>query len=391
MGRAVVTVLVFAAEAGRAFTDLPLWAAAAHALAVAAVLAAGWWRPVPAFPMAAALACLPGGGDLLLVWAAYRAGHHVASRRGAVALAAGVALYTGGRLAADPARPSLTVATLMVLVGLPMAVGLYLAQHRRLVETLDEHNRQLRSGRELLAERERLRERLRIARDVHDSLGHRLGLLSVQAAALEVGDLPEHQREAVRRLAGTARQAMDELHDLVGTLRRADDPAHAPPGVADLDELAEGFRSAGVPVTLREHGDARPLSPSVAHAAYRVVEEGLTNAAKHAPDAEVTVTLDWEPDALLVTVANDASGTPAGGHGHGLVGLDERVRLAGGLLRTVPSETEFQVIAMLPLAETTPEDPTAERPPGADRARRYAVGFGLAALVCLVFPMAGFG
>jgi signal transduction histidine kinase len=301
----------------------------------------------------------------------------------------------------DPHALSNLVATYVVFVALPLLVGRYLAQHQRLVSALDRHNRQLRRERELLAERERLRERLLIARNMHDSLGHRLSLVSIQAAALEVSELPPRQRQAVRQLATAARGAMDELHELVGALRQQDETGGRSPGVAAISEVVEEFRAAGMPVTLLHRGEPQPLPTAVGQAAYRVVEEGLTNAAKHAPGQRVTVCAEWEPDALLLTVVNDLPDCPTApcdapaatgdapavrrgiGVGHGLTGLSERVRLAGGFLDRKPSDGEFRLVAMLPAVV---EEAAADDLPAVGRIRTVVLGFATAALMFVVLP-----
>lgn len=208
--------------AARHGADLPLAAVPAYALVVALVIALSRRVPLAAFAVALVLTPLTGTAYVLLLWAAYHAGRAAVSRSG-TAMLVGTAL---GALAVQlvglPAWPgavSSLLGTYLVFVALPVLVGRYLAQQERLVSTLDRHNRQLRRERELVAEQEQLRERLRIARDMHDSLGHRLSLVSVQAAALEVSALPAPQREAVGHLARATRDAMDELYGLVGALR----------------------------------------------------------------------------------------------------------------------------------------------------------------------------
>jgi signal transduction histidine kinase len=373
MGRVVVAVLVVLTDGVWLFPGGPSWVAFAHATAIALAVALGSRLPATGLLAALLIACLPGGAYALLLWTGYQAGHRVTSRAGAAVVLGGSLGYAGQRLAAGAAL-NVVVATYLVLVALPMVIGRYLAQHRSLVAALDSNNRRLRAEQELLGERERLRERLRIARDVHDSLGHRLGLLSVQAAALEVARLPAPEQQAVRLLARTARKAMDELHELVGTLRQPDEPGS--PGLDGLDELAAEFRTAGMPVTLRRQGEPRPLTAAAGQAAYHVVEEGLTNAAKHAAPRQVTVSLDWEPDALLLSVVSGPPVTTRGDTGYGLAGLAERVGSAGGLIRVTPSAEDFRLVAMLPiLAETPPSGSSA-----VDRVRAAALVLAAAAL-----------
>ncbi|MFF0572735.1 sensor histidine kinase [Streptosporangium saharense] len=367
------TLLFLAAHRG--------WGAVAYALAVVLVVVLRGRSPVAAFVAALTLASLTDGSHLLLLWSAYQVGQEVRSRTGLAVVAGAGAGGLAVRLATSQNIGAL-LSTYLVFVALPLLVGLYLAQHRRLVAALDQRNRQLSLRQELLAERERLRERLRIARDMHDSLGHRLSLVSVQAAALEVS-VPVRHRRAVEQLAGSARAAIHELHELVGALRGEEERSLTAEAIGTL---VEEFRQAGVPVTLRERGEPRPLPFTAGQAAYRVAEEGLTNAAKHAPNQPITITVEWEPDTLLLTVTNPlpgsvsdlAAGADGGaghgltghglaglarhaghsGHGlagHGLAGLSERVRPAGGVLDHRLSDDGFRLFAMLPLADGSPE------------------------------------
>ncbi|TDE42607.1 hypothetical protein E1295_27470 [Nonomuraea mesophila] len=325
------------------------WALAVYAVATALAMAVSPRRPLAAFLVALTLALQTGGSYALLVCTGYQAGHGISARRDMILASLASVVHLGVLLtiaqrASLAAEPFVVLARVVVLTALPVLAGRYLARQR-------EHQRR---ERELTAERERLRERLRIARDMHDSLGHLLGLVSVQAAALEVADLPAEQRGAVRGLAGTARTAMAELHEVVGALRHADRP-----GLTGIDELVARARAAGLTVTVERTGSAAPFAePDAGHAAHQVVQEGLTNAAKHAPGAPIRVSLDWQPDALLVGVANPASGpatsaAPGRPGGAGLAGLSERVRAAGGLLRVHAQPYEFRLVAMLPLAQDT--------------------------------------
>lgn len=183
-----------------------LWAVASYGLAAAGVIALLHRVPVAAFVAAIALASLVGAAYVLLLWVAYHTGRAIMSRSAVVvvigATIGGLSaqlLIQAGELRAIPNLLS----SYVIFVALPLLTGRYLAQHQRMLSTLDQHNRQLRWQRDILAEQERLRERLRIARDMHDSLGHRLSLVSVQAAALEVSTVPEPQKQAIRQLADT--------------------------------------------------------------------------------------------------------------------------------------------------------------------------------------------
>jgi signal transduction histidine kinase len=344
-----------------------------YAVAVALVVALRYRAPVAALIAALALGGLAGGAYVLLLWVSYQAGREIVSRAGMTVAAGATFGALGVALSTMPAGlraiPNL-ISTYVVFVALPLLVGRYLAQHERLVSTLNRHNGQLRRQQELLAEQERLRERLRIARDMHDSLGHRLSLVSIQAAALEVSALPPRQGQAVRQLAQAARGAMNELYDLVGALRDGEVSQGQSLGVDAIGSLVDEFAEAGAVVTLRRNGQPSALSTSASRAAYRVVEEGLTNAVKHAPDQPVTVSLDWEPDALLLTVINPTLGGPHNvDGGHGLSGLAERVRPAGGLLDHRLSEDGFRLVEL-------------------GRLRAVALGSAAAAFMFVLLPAA---
>ncbi|MHC5903927.1 sensor histidine kinase [Streptomyces sp. S6] len=366
---------------------IPLWGAVVgYALAVVAVLAVCRRAPVGGFVTAVTLFALLPGAYLSLLWTAFRAGQALSSRRdtAVTAVAASGGLVLCAALHASAVR-ELTplVMTALVFEAIPLMVGRYLTQHERLVAALSDHNRRLHDHQRVLAEHERLRERLRIARDMHDSLGQRLSLVSVQAAALEVS-LPPAHRVAVRQLAHSARGALDEVYGLIGTLRGELEPESVQ--LAEVEELVEEFRAAGVRVGFVQDGEPVALAPATWWAVYRVVQEGLTNAAKHAVGREVAVRVEWQGDSVLVRVESSGpSGEPPyaeppsaeppsaeresvrpdarpvrpvvpplpvrpDGAGHGLVGLGERVRLVGGLLDHGPLRegAGYRVLAMLP-------------------------------------------
>ncbi|TDC75559.1 sensor histidine kinase [Streptomyces hainanensis] len=378
------------------------WVLAGYAVAVLALVALCRRRPLPAFAAAQSVAALTGAGFAALVWSSFGAGRALRGRADAAVVGGAALGALLVRLAVHPLEPaavSRLLSAQLIFVALPLLLGRYLAQHHRLLRALDDHNRRLLREREFLAERERLRERLRIARDMHDSLGHRLSLVSVQAAALEVAELPPAQRRTTRQLARAARDALTELHDLVGALRGAEGgPRPADSGVAGIRRLVAGFRAAGGPVALREHGTPVPLAEAGWAAAYRVVEEGLTNAARHAPTRPVTVALDWESDALLLTLANPLPPSPSpspvpvpvpapapSSGGHGLAGLAERVGAAGGFLDHRRSDDGFRLVAMVPAAPAGEPEPG---PPRVGVARSLALGTATAALM-LAVPAAG--
>jgi signal transduction histidine kinase len=248
------------------------------------------------------------------------------------------------------------VAGVAVVIVLPGMVGVWVRTRALLLAALRDRAERAEAERELLARDAVLTERTRIAREMHDAVGHRVSLMVLQAGAIEMaaGD-----RDRVEQLAGqvqtAGRQALDELRQMVGVLRAGEVDDEAPlgpqPGLSDLPRLVEQSREAGMSVELTGCADA-PVDDVVGRAAYRIVQEALTNAGKHAPGAPVSVVVDRPDRALAIRVVNGPSsgplGTPPSG-GFGLVGLAERVRTLGGTLTAEPRlDGGFAVEAVLP-------------------------------------------
>ncbi|MQY13791.1 hypothetical protein SRB5_39460 [Streptomyces sp. RB5] len=256
------------------------------------------------------------------------------------------------------------VATALVTILLPWLAGRYVRQHDELVRTGWELAERLEREQELIGDRERLKERSRIAGDMHDSLGHELSLIALRAGALQVdAGLSVPAREAAGELRSSAAAATERLREIIGVLREdSEGPPVLPAGDTPAD-VVERARASGMAVTLTG-AFGEPLPPMADRAVYRVVQEGLTNATKYAPGAAVRVTLGLAEGEAVVTVANDAPPAgplPGSGSGHGLVGLDERVRLAGGRLHAHPVDGGFAVTARLPLAAGAAATPPGER------------------------------
>jgi signal transduction histidine kinase len=197
-------------------------------------------------------------------------------------------------------------------------------------------------------------ERTRIARELHDVIAHCVSVMTVQAGAarLLLDEDPERAREPLLAVEETGRQTLAEMRRLLGILRRDMVPGLNPqPGLADLDALLERCERAGLPVKLAVEGKREPLAPGMDLAAYRVVQEALTNAIKHAGPARAEVTVRYDEHALALDIADDGQAHPAGaGHGHGLVGMRERVTLYGGEFHAGPrSGGGYAVHARLPL------------------------------------------
>lgn len=213
-------------------------------------------------------------------------------------------------------------------------------------------------SRVVVLERERqnvLREeRAQIARELHDVIAHSVSVIVVQAGAAEplVDEDPEQVREALRSIRSTASDALGEMRRLLGILRTAgDELALTPqPSIAELDRLVEQVRAGGLEVELRVEGELRPLAPGLDLAAYRIVQEALTNARKHGNASNATVALRYAPSLLEVEVRDDGSAvTSTAGDGHGLVGMRERVGLYKGTLEAgARDDGGFAVRAVLP-------------------------------------------
>jgi signal transduction histidine kinase len=321
-------------------------------------------------------AALPFAGPALVVVLSYTAGRRIESRvRAVVATAITFVVvvllwdWDARPLDIEPVYGMLILITIFgVGVALPFLVGRYLAQREALVQAMQDRESRMRGEHKMISRQVRLRERSRIAQDMHDSLGHRLSLISVHAGALALDpSLGDKQREAIGVLRSAALTGMEELRAIIGVLRAEDGPDDDPATrtVESIDSLVGDARKAGVLVSLVRGGQAHPLPSRVSHAAYRVAQEGLTNASKHAPGAAVQVTVKYEPDALVVEVRNNPSrnGSAAREPGVGLIGLTERVRVAGGILHVgaLPSGG-FRIAAVLPYEETPlPDEPEDEQ------------------------------
>ncbi|UED85129.1 sensor histidine kinase [Streptomyces profundus] len=315
---------------------------------------------------------------LMLVLAGWSAGRRIVEPRrvvGAFAASCGLhsALTAVGepRMALEPRALLFVVLAYLTTTVLPGVVNRYRGQRRTLLRALHEHNAQLLRERELIAAHARLRERQRIAQDMHDSLGHQLALISLRTGALEVDpSLTVGQREKVVVLREASATALRELRDAVGVLHEGepDGGASEGRGTGGIEELVAAARQAGAEVALRRAGEERPLAPAGEQAAYRVAQEALTNALKHAPGAPVTVELRYEPDALVVEIANGplvegASGADVVSGGQGLTGIGERARLVGGMVHAGPTaDGGFRIAGLLPYGPPNRPAPDAGAP-----------------------------
>ncbi len=184
-------------------------------------------------------------------------------------------------------------------------------------------------------------ERARIARELHDVVGHSVSVMTVQASAVRrlVEPDQEQVRDALLVVEQTGREALAEMRRMVGVLRRPEEaPALAPqPSLDQLDRLVAHAREAGLPVNLRVEGDPVPLAAGIDLTVYRLVQEGLTNAIKHAGASRAEVLVRYDDGHVELTVSDDGNGVGGGeGSGHGLVGMRERVSVYGGELEAGP-------------------------------------------------------
>jgi signal transduction histidine kinase len=345
--------------------DSPWWLLAAAALLLITTVAAHRRRPWAALAATTALALWSANAVLAAAVVAFGIGRRGArpTRRQA-ALAAAPAAGAVALVWAGPA-PSLES---LALLPLPVVLAWAVGDHLR---TRAELRRRERHG---VADQARQRERARIAQDMHDSLGHEIGLIAIRAGALEVAPdpTPEITRAAAADLRLGAARAAERLRQVIGVLGTHAPGDHSVQSTAGLVERARAFG-------MRVHWHAPAPDPGLAvpdlveRTVHRLVQEALTNAAKHAPGAEVDIGIERTPARTVVTVTNGAPAEPTAiplsasppGTGTGLVGMRERVRLAGGTLSAAPLGEGFQVRARLP---HTPPAASAAVDPGPEDA-----------------------
>ncbi|MFC9688473.1 sensor histidine kinase [Kribbella sp. NPDC056951] len=255
----------------------------------------------------------------------------------------------------------------LLLVVLPWLIGRYRAQQLLLTSAGWERAERIEREQQMAVAQERLRERSRIAQDMHDSVGHELSLIALRAAALELDPaLRDEQRQAATSLREAAASATERLGEIIGVLR--DSEATTVPRDETVAALVERAAASGLEVRLVEEGAAE-LAPMVDRAVHRVVQESLTNASKHAPGGAVSVSV-LRGDQVIVTVVDTGAARPMQeppvSGGRGLDGLRERVRLVGGTLQAGPrTGGGFEVRAAMPHAGGRPEpEPSAEAAPG---------------------------
>jgi signal transduction histidine kinase len=317
--------------------------------------------PATALIVAASLGALAGQVDwVLLLGLSYAAGFRFGGKRliGTLAaeLAGQLALSTVRTGATSIAQLLLTTAVFLFINVFPATLAQLSAQRRRILTLMHERTVHLRQQQEVVAERARVREANRIAREMHDSLGHRLTLISLYAGALRCA--PEQSEQTLRLIHTASTGAMDELANILAVLREETngDESRQRASLADVEDLVDRARSAGAHIELVRTGEAVAVPAMIDQAAYRTVQEGITNALRHARGGTIRAAVRYEDDALVVEVVN-GPGEPYHGStsGQGLYGLAERIRIAGGVLyHGAEPDGGFRLAATLPLTSTAP-------------------------------------
>jgi len=263
---------------------------------------------------------------------------------------------------------------LAALGGLAVAAGEASRNRRAYLAEAEARARQAEADRDVEAARRVTEERLRIARDLHDVVGHHLALIHVQAgvAAYVLDGEPEKAGEALAHIRTASKAALGELSDTIGLLRQPDEPATPTEpviGLAGVEELLGSFRRSGLTITEHVDGPVRSIAVAADLTAYRVIQESLTNVCKHSGSTMVSVRLTYRPDALRIVVDSAAPthtkassevawigmAVAPSGDRHGLIGMRERVTALGGTIRAGPRpDGGYRVAATLPIPARSP-------------------------------------
>jgi signal transduction histidine kinase len=250
----------------------------------------------------------------------------------------GLAVVLGGAVIVmynDPNHSSGELVFVPLLFALAWLAGFALRERAEQAEAAEMRASQAERERDAAARIAVAEERARIARELHDIVAHAVSVMVLQVGAVrhKLPDTLAEDRDALRGVEQAGRQALAEMRRLLGAMRHdGDDPELAPqPGLGSLDSLLEEVGRAGLPVWLHVEGEPFLLPPAIDLSAYRIVQEGLTNALKHAGASHADVTVRYRPDELQIEVRDDGKGgSTSDGLGHGLVGVRERVKIYGG-------------------------------------------------------------
>ncbi len=343
------------------------------------ILARGSHRPLRTVVAVAALAgvvdAIASGPERtlqlgLVAVAVYRWARQTTLPNAVAAAAVAWLLMAAGAL--GPVHSLGALSSSLFVLTASTAIGLYSHSRTALLDAYRQRAEQAEREQQLMADRAVGAERVRIARDLHDIVAHHVSLLVVQAGAVRETLAADHRsREVLTSMVDGGRQAMTELRDMLGALRAADEigphtdgvgkgspgggsgPARTPqPDLADLPALVAGARAAGIDVELRR-GPAPAIPPSVGLAAYRIIQEALTNVIKHAPGSETVVEVVTTGGGIDLRVRNHTAShlamTPTDDGGHGLLGMQERASLCHGWVHAAPAIDGFEVHAFLPV------------------------------------------
>jgi signal transduction histidine kinase len=318
------------------------------------------WQPALTIALAAATAYAarqyPPIYDLAVPLVVYIAATRLDDRRSRLVLVVAVGIsWLGATLAAGPTDPQ----SGLVVAG-TWLLGHYVRTRRLLVHELEQRAVDLEREREERAARAVAEERLRIARELHDVLAHTMSVVAVQAGTgrLVGRDHPDDALQALTTIETTARSAMHEMRQMVAVLRADGESAASitpTPDLGDLPALVAKVVEAGVAVEARVEGDPRPLPTGIGLAAYRILQEALTNVIRHAGPAHASVLIRYTDDNVTLEVRDDGRGPAvAANGGHGLVGMRERAAVHGGeLVAGAAPNGGFVVTARLPLPTET--------------------------------------
>ena len=348
-----------------ALTESTVRLPALHAVVGTTVMLAIAWRR--AFPVPVAAIVVVGnmllganGGELSVVFGllimAFTLGSETEGRASWLGLLGMLSIFLTGLVIGNQGVVPGDLGAVVVLVALPWVAGRTLREHATSLATAMSRADRLEEEKLHEAEAATARERTRLARELHDIVSHSISVIAIQSQAVRRRLGPDHAREAAD-LAGiesAARDAMAEMRRLFGVLHDQGEAASlAPqPGLAELERLLGRVRDTGIRAELTTSGEPVDLSPGLDLAAYRIVQEAVTNALRHSGAEGVEVLLDYTPRELMVTVEDDGhgiNGTSAGGHG--LRGIRERAELYGGTLEIARRDHGgTRVHARLPLA-----------------------------------------
>lgn len=239
-----------------------------------------------------------------------------------------------------------------------IALGIAVGNHRAYTAAVEERAENAELTRQQEAQRMVEAERLRIARELHDVVAHTISMINIQSrvATQVIPDPPPEGAQALKAITESSGEALRELRGILGLLRQPDDidQKSPTPGLGQLDTLVESTRQAGLPTTLTVTGESRHLPASVEIAAYRIVQESLTNVLRHAGPADARVCLEYRPDDLTVRITDtggNSTQATGDGTGNGIVGMRERAHAVGGTLSAGPRHGGgFEVTARLPLS-----------------------------------------